>query len=281
MKRFFLLITCFITFVFIAYDSTYNNVFSNVGGSPPTKTGSPGDGGTACAPCHNSAIPVTIRAGMITSDIPLEGYTPEATYIITATVSSDMDTIFGFQISPQNPSGTLLGSIALINATETKLVGSGKYITHTAAGSKNLSGTKTWTFNWTAPAAGTGDVTFYGAFNSSNGDHSAGGDSILTSTLLVQENSSLGFIFNSKNSKISIYPNPANNTNTLYIKTTEKLHNASLVIINMQGRIVNQLENITDQKILIDKSNFKSGTYFFILKNQNGITIGSEKVFIN
>lgn len=41
-----------------------------------------------------------------------------------------------------------------------QLVGSNKYVTHVAA-SASLN---TWTFNWTAPVAGTGNVTFYGAF---------------------------------------------------------------------------------------------------------------------
>jgi hypothetical protein len=110
---------------------------------------------------------------MITSNIPTSGYTPGSTYTITATVTGAGDK--GFQISPQNISGTLLGS--LIAGTGSKIVGV-KYITHTSPKTTN---TATWTFQWIAPIAGTGNVTFYGAFAITKYD-------IRTSTLTVNEN---------------------------------------------------------------------------------------------
>lgn len=140
------------------------------GGAPAGYTGSPADG-KDCKQCHGgSTTPVT---DWITSNIPAEGYTPGTTYDITVTVTGSGKK--GFEVSPQNLSGSLLGTLQATSGT--KLTGSGKYITQTSSSNSNPA---TWTFNWTAPVAGTGEVTFYGAFTVSKAVTK-------TSTLTVQE----------------------------------------------------------------------------------------------
>jgi hypothetical protein len=140
-------------------------------GSPAGYTDSPGDGKN-CTQCHGgSASPVT---DWITSDIPAAGYTAGTTYNITVTVSGSGHK--GFEVSPQDPSGTQLGT--LIAGTGSHLTGGTKYVTHNSDPTSNPA---TWTFQWTAPASGTGDVTFYGAFAVSK-------NTTKTSTLLVSEN---------------------------------------------------------------------------------------------
>jgi hypothetical protein len=124
-------------------------------GAPAAKTGSPGDGSN-CTSCHGGTA--TNSTGWITSNIPAAGYTAGQTYQITATNSLTGSGNYGFEVSPQNTAGTLLGTLA--TGTGTKFAdGNPKYITHS-----NASSVHAWTFNWTAPAAGTGNVTFYGAF---------------------------------------------------------------------------------------------------------------------
>ena len=166
-------------------DAGFNTADSHTSGAAAMRTGSPGDGGNTCKNCHAGPTPST-QAGMITSTIPASGYTAGQTYTITATVSRQGHTKFGFEISPQNISGTLLGTLIVTNTTEMQLVGTGKYITHKSAG---VTGTnsRTWNFNWTAPAAGTGDVTFYGAFNITNALNNSSGDTTVLSTLTVNE----------------------------------------------------------------------------------------------
>ena len=124
------------------------------GGAPAGYTGSPADG-QDCHNCHGgSAGTVT---GWITSNIPTNGYTHGATYTITVTVTGSGN--HGFEVSPQNASGTLLGT--LIAGSGNTLKGSGKYVTHSNSQNGNP---QTWNFQWVAPAQGTGTVTFYGAF---------------------------------------------------------------------------------------------------------------------
>ena len=123
-------------------------------GSPGGYTGSPGDGHN-CTACHGgTAATVT---GWITSDVPADGYTPGTTYTITITATGSGRK--GFEISPQTITGSLLGTVT--PGSGNKLCNGNKAITHSSGVNSNPA---TWTCTWTAPAAGTGPVTFYGAF---------------------------------------------------------------------------------------------------------------------
>lgn len=151
------------------------SVIAYPSGSPAGYTGSPGDG-QHCVSCHGGSAATV--AGWITSNIPTAGYTAGTVYTITVTVSGSGKK--GFEVSPQNVTGTQLGILAA--GTGSHLVGGTKYVTQNASGS--TSSTVIWTFTWTAPVAGTGDVTFYGAF-------CVGKSSTKLSTLVVSENAVL------------------------------------------------------------------------------------------
>ena len=140
------------------------------GGSPAGYTGSPGDG-KSCTFCHGGSSATV--SNWITSNIPGSGYLPGTQYTITVTVTGTGRK--GFEVSPQSPSGTQLGT--LIAGTGNHLVGGTKYVTQNSG---NNAATATWSFNWTAPAAGTGQVTFYGAFT-------VGEPNTKLSTLVVDE----------------------------------------------------------------------------------------------
>ncbi len=142
-----------LAFAGILLFSSYSMMYP--GGAPAAKTGSPGDGSN-CSSCHGGSA--TTTAGQITSNIPASGYVPGQTYQITATNPLTGSGKFGFEVSPQNVAGTQLGT--LVAGTGSKLLSGSKYVTHSNANSS----TSTWTFGWIAPAAGTGPVTFYGAF---------------------------------------------------------------------------------------------------------------------
>jgi hypothetical protein len=168
-------------------DALYNYVSSSGAGAPAGRTGSPGDGGLTCynGTCHNTGPAPTLQAGWISSNIPGTGYVPGNTYNIIATATRAGHTKFGFEISPQSPTGTYLGTM-IDTSIQTQIV-STKYITHTSSGTTGTSGFHTWAFNWTAPSIGTGTVTFYGAFNITNAQSNSSGDTIYTSTLAVAE----------------------------------------------------------------------------------------------
>jgi hypothetical protein len=241
------------------------NSYSNA--APSGKTGSPADGAT-CNSCHSGAT-VPFIPGLITSTIPVTGYVPGATYTITGTIIRPGHTKFGFQISPQNSVGTKLGSIA-ITSSQTQIVGL-KYITHTSSGTSG-SGSKSWSFNWVAPAAGTGVVTFYGAFNATNSDGNGSGDSIFTSKLTVAENFSTGLSSLSEISKnITTYPNPV--TDQLHITNAlNSLGEIQLSIIDINGRLVKSVANATVNST-IDVSDLARGNYMLKIDTEKGAVI--------
>ncbi len=182
------LLLVFSSVILIVFLSTISqNAFTSSNGPPAGHTGSPGDGGVTCntSGCH-TGMATTAVAGWITSNVPGTGYVPGQTYTLTATATQTGCVRFGFQISPQSITGTLLGTLIVTDVTNTLIVSS-KYIEQRAAGTVGSTNSHTWTFNWIAPAAGTGSVTFYGAFNCSNNNGSSGGDAIFTSTLVIPQ----------------------------------------------------------------------------------------------
>ena len=167
------------------------NAYSNSSGAPVGYSGSPADLGKTCANtgCHTGSA-VTPVSGWITSTIPSGGYTPGQTYTITATATFNGRSKFGFQISPQDALGNKMGTLVNTNS-QTQVQSSGKYVTHTTAGNSNPN-FKTRNFNWTAPASGSGPLTFYGSFNCTNSSNTSAGDLIFTSTLATTEDSTNG-----------------------------------------------------------------------------------------
>ncbi len=195
------------------YPTTSN---SNSTGSPGGKTGSPNDNAN-CMGCHADAQ--TGQGATITTDIPLTGYEPGNTYNITVVsnpvVGSDPA---GFEVTcEENTTNTKTGSFGITNPNSTQFTNNNSAVTHTTAG--NSLGT--WSFNWVAPIAGTGDVTFYGAFieagypiGNNQGDTFSStilrfSEAVVNSTInLSKENN---FTFNSlnktiiSNTKVSVY----------------------------------------------------------------------------
>ncbi len=136
-------------------------------------SGSPADGGN-CTSCHGSRVQVT-PSHWFTSNIPVSGYVPGTTYTITckaASTASGHTSNFGFEASPQNTSGAVVGSLANIatSGTGSTQITSSKWVTHTGSSYTGTDSTK-WSFKWTAPNPGVGAVNFYGSFNCGSGDN--------------------------------------------------------------------------------------------------------------
>ncbi len=155
-------------------------LFSFPGGAPAGKSGSPSDGNT-CISCHKATLKT--QEGLITSNATNNLYEPGKKYTIRASAKGTAGVKrIGFEISPQNSMGTLLGTMILSDSDRTRLISKGKYITHTDQGSQAKDGANSWSFEWQAPKAGTGDVTFYGSFMVSESSQI-----VFTSTLTLKE----------------------------------------------------------------------------------------------
>ena len=181
MKRKLIILAAIIVTVSLSFITTLTTSYPT--GAPAAVANDPASGSINCTDCHSgTAVPVT---GWITSNIPASGYVPGTTYTITGTVTSTGKTIFGFEMSPQNANGTLVGALTITNTTATKIVSS-KYVTHTQAGTTGTN-TRSWSFNWTAPTTGVGAVTFYGSFLGGNNNGSTSGDITYTTSSTFQQ----------------------------------------------------------------------------------------------
>jgi hypothetical protein len=234
------------------------------GGAPAKNTGSPGDGQN-CTHCHGGSA--TTVQGWITSDIGAEGYTPGQTYTITATATGSGRK--GFEVSPQDLTGNLLGTLTA--GSGNKLTGSGKYVTQSSASTANP---KAWVFQWTAPAAGTGDVTFYGAFAITT-------SATKLSTLLVHENTTTGIPENKTGLTVKVYPNPVSDNMTVSFSLDENAQAiVSLVNTATGTRTVLSSENLSqgDHDLHFNCSNQASGMY--VLQIEAGKQLFQSKVLI-
>ncbi len=226
------------------------------GGSPAGYTGSPGDV-KDCVQCHGGSS--TFEPGWITSDIPPDGYTPEQTYTITVTVSGSGDK--GFQVSPQDSAGQQLGT--LIAGTGTHLNGGTKYVNHDSETSSNPA---TWNFQWIAPDAGTGEVTFYGAFTVSK-------PVTKTSALTVQQASPVAVEDKDKLAdqvQLALYPNPVQRVLTIRMETRENLDlQVSILDLSSQPLLLKMIQlqsGITDHQL--DMSSLPSGIYLLKISDE-------------
>lgn len=245
------------------------NAGANATGAPSGNTGSPGDA-TNCTSCHSGSA--SNQAGLITSTIPVTGYVPGQTYTVTGTITASGKTKFGFQVSPQDASGTKMGTMAITNSTNTQLISSGKYITHKFAGTSFPSGTATWSFDWTAPAAGSGDVTFYGAFNATNSSSSTAGDAVTLSSLTVSEDMSTGISAKEQaDITIAVYPNPF--TDNIIVKNSADESAAiDVSVIDITGKVVKTITKVHSGES-IDLKELATGTYTVRVETAEGTLI--------
>ncbi len=229
-------------------------------GSPGGKTGSPGDGGATCTECHTGTAQQA--SNWITSDIPVSGYVPGQTYTITASATHAGAGKFGFEVTAEDLANTKKGTFVITDAAQTRQANANSSVTHTLTGTTPSGDSKSWSFNWTAPASGTGSVKFYGAFNAANGDNTNGGDQIYLSSLSVNEGTT-GITENLAGKvDISVFPNPFTDYMEISLGRLD-IPLASIRISSQDGREVYS-KTITDNdqdKIRLDAGSFAKGIY--------------------
>ena len=223
MKKFFpvLLPVGLIVFVFVLAGFGGDEL-KNSSGAPAGYTNSPADGQNCTHCMGGSASAVT---GWVTSDVPATGYLPGSTYTITVTATGSGKK--GFEVSPQDLAGNLVGT--LVAGSGNKLTGSGKYVTHSSAVNTNPA---VWHLQWTAPAGGAGDVTFYASI--------AITQTVTKTTSLTISQSTVGLSENRGNGWIC-YPNPAHGK--MFVKFSAPLdHAVHADLLSPSGMLIRELE---------------------------------------
>ena len=271
MKKSFLAIVAFcIVGISLIFQNTIT--YSSPSGAPERCSGSPFDGQTcANSNCHTGTA--SVRAGMITSTVPTSGYIPGSVYTFTVSITQSGINKFGFAISPQNANGNVLGTLAITNSTETQLKSSGNYVTHKTAGNSGVN-SKSWSFNWTAPSVGTGNVPFYASVMAANNNTTELGDLTFTDVLTIHEDITTQIPENVSEVDFSVFPNPLEG-NVIHIDFNSNAASTSRIrIISLNGAVVSEIShNATangKQHASLSLENLAKGVYFIEIQNGLG-----------
>lgn len=255
------LILVFIISVLIAIYSSHH-VISNSNGAPPGYTGSPFDGNN-CSVCHAHKDSTIGNVNWISTDIPVNGYNHSSIYNITVTIPGGG--LKGFEISPQDINGNLVGTF--ISGTNSQIIGSEKYITHSSPGNQNPN---IWTFQWMPSMPGAGSFTFYGAYTVDTNN------TFLESIAVPEENCI------DCHGGISDFQKNNKNFMTLYSKEGLVLLwnslNESKVIISIysiSGRLISCNNNFYQHngknQFKINTNNFTDGVYLVTINDQHSV----------
>ena len=213
-------------------------------------TGAPGDNGTACNSCHSGGTfgDVTIDLQLLdTNGNSVSEYMPGQVYSVSVDLSTAnfSPNAYGFQ------------TIALIDANDVptnSFENSGDGVQFsTSAGRQYAEHTNPkvsgeFTFDWMAPAAGSGSVTFYAAGNAANlngntlGDNAKlanfsftemGGDTADTNT----NEPPTGLSIINDRAAFSVFPNPA----TDVLQLNGDWSQGTLMLYSVKGGLIREV----------------------------------------
>ena len=192
MKTKSILIISFLSLIFFGFQFSKNNLEmtympSNSGGAGAGKTGAPGE--SNCTACHSGSAQDGSNENTLTvmdGSNPVTAYLPGQTYTVMLTMNS-APTKKGFQSTALTGANNMAGDFTGGSNTQINSANAREYANHT--GASNSSSTTSWNWSWTAPAANSGDVTFYVASNAANNNGGNSGDLIYLSQHVIGEQS--------------------------------------------------------------------------------------------
>lgn len=174
--------------------------FTYATGPDPQTTGAPNEKNCNQKECHNDNALNAAGGSLTLTVIPAEGggavssYVPGKTYTVSVQVKKSGQSRWGFEMTSKKMDGSKGGTLDLLSFNDTQFMNAPSatqpdYIAHTDAGTyRNTPDVgHTWPVNWTAPAKGTGPITFYAAGNAANNDEDITGDFIYTQNLTLAE----------------------------------------------------------------------------------------------
>jgi len=250
------------------FTNEINTSILKADGSPGNRTGSPGDSGSTCTGCHSGDANFSL-VPTITTDIPIEGYILEQTYLITISTTSTGASGYGFELTAEKDADNLKAGVFDTTGSTglPKVIANGQGAGNVTQSEDNFS---SWSFNWIAPATNEGAITFYAAVLAADGSGTDGDQTVTTSetvnsnTLSISEENLLAF---------DIYPNPSQDYLTILLPN--EISNGSIEIFDYSGKSVKS-NQISSADNTLDISNLSQGIYFVKL-NSEGKT-GIQKV---
>jgi hypothetical protein len=244
-------------------------------------TGAPGEQTCAGGGCHNGGS--SASKGVTITAVPSfsnNEYYPDSTYNVSVIVAATSFTRFGFACEALNSSNASSGSMAS-PGTGVKIVNAfngRQNATHTAPKSAP-SNQATFTFKWTAPSAGEGDITFYTCCNAVNYNGNILGDLPIPYSYLISEGTppaptnTTGITENIAALRdVAVFPNPTSDfSNISYSLVQTKQITVELAEIS--GKQVKVFSNKTqypgNHSEILDIRGIAKGAYFIKVTSHN------------
>ncbi|MBK8428958.1 MAG: T9SS type A sorting domain-containing protein [Lewinellaceae bacterium] len=237
-------------------------------------TGAPGDqtlngAPLTCTGCHddNAFNSIVFVQVLDTGGVAITHYTPGRLYNARVSVNASGTGLsgYGFQMIALRDTGNIdLDGFSDINPNNYKIatINNGR----TYAEHANTSASNIFNVRWTAPAAGTGSVTFYAAGNAVNGNNNSDGDGASNTSLRLFEEITLssGDEQVSAVPLVSVSPNPVSDVAQLELNL-QQAGQYQLTAYNLSGSSIwssalNLPAGISNYQIPTE--NWEAGTYY-------------------
>lgn len=237
--------------------------------------------------CHGGASANTTVSIIVdsTGNVPVTSYVPGMTYTIVVNGSNTSSLPnFGFQFTAvkgtgasQTDAGTF-GTTLPTGVRKTSSVQSGTltFIENKQSIVAAAAGYYTASFTWTAPAAGTGNVTMYCTLNAvdGNGSENSADKSGNTSVVLTEQVATSAASVE-KTIAVRAYPNPVvNNLNIAVENAKPGIYH--LAVVDVSGRNIEDREiniNTADYSLPVNANGWARGTYLLHLTNGSDMKV--------
>ncbi len=270
MKKVILLFTSISALLYVALTS-YSN-----GASATSKAHNAAVSGCGGAGCHGGAsstattATITVKeksSGMVVSN---GKYKPGTTYEITVQGDNASAAKFGYMFLVRDAVNAQGGTLANASAgSKIQTIPPGTYTVAEHSSPINASmGSFTATFEWTAPAAGKGNINMNLAVNAVDGTGTTANDEFNTASVVLTEDNTASISTLANSINVSTYPNPVKDVLNIAFSNAKSAQ-YHIQVVNMNGQVVvDQTSTVAaTSTITINTSNWTPGVYQLLLNN--------------
>jgi hypothetical protein len=275
MKKSIIISAIMLPGIFLVFSSNSNGPASSGNG---IRNNGPGSNGT-CSSCHGGG------AGTTTINISLTEkatgtaangiYKPGVVYTVTLSGNNPNLPFFGFQLSAATATNLQAGSFSNLGTDKHISNLSSLQIVEHSTNIAKVNGSYLATFDWTAPVAGKGTVTFYGIINGVNDNNLTDGDKVSAPSAVsfTEQPGQTSIDDMEQYHDLKLYPNPVSDVLQL---RSESMGSGKydIRILDINGRVVfynSERLNLSAGWNVSLKS-FKPGIYFLRIEG-NGLKI--------
>ncbi|HOH96241.1 MAG TPA: T9SS type A sorting domain-containing protein [Candidatus Enterocola sp.] len=213
----------------------------------------------------------TLQSGLSSGEVTSSTtYIPGKTYFMSLQLTGTANR-YGFELSSLNGSNAQAGSFTATSSTTTAIVTGASGTT--CMSHKNANSTKSWIWQWTAPATAQ-DVSFYYVGMLANGNNNESGDIVYKNNVTITAAQLPNAIANvSSITNLGLYPTQTVAEFALNIELKEALK-TTIQIVDMKGSVVKTLFegnlNEGSNNVRYDIADLQKGNYIVNVNTEKG-----------